>query len=75
MSNGEDAFDVLAHALVQAAFDFDAVERGRLRAEWTDDDAEVVVVDRDTGESVRYSADDLVVATSDREVGNARQPE
>ena len=74
MSNGEDDFDLLAHALVQAEFDFDAVERGRLRAEWTDDDAEVVVVDRDTGETVRYSADDLVVATSDREVGNARQP-
>ena len=75
MSNGEDDFDLLAHALVQAKFDFDAVERGRLRAEWTDDDAEVVVVDRDTGETVRYSGDDLVVATSDREVGNARQPE
>ena len=75
MSLGADAFDELAYALVESTYDFDAVERGRLRASWSDDGTGVTVVDRETGEEVRYSADDLVLATSDREVGNARQPE
>lgn len=75
MSLGADAFDELAHALVESAYDFDAVERGRLRAEWTEEGTEVIVTDRESDERVRYSADDLVLATSDREVGNARQPE
>ena len=75
MSLGTDDFDELAHALVETGYDFDAVERGSLRAAWTEDGTEVVVTDRESDERVRYSADDLVVATSNREVGNARQPE
>ena len=75
MSIGADAYDELAHALVETSFDFDAVERGSLRAEWTEDGLEVRVTDADSGESVIYSGDDLALATSDREVENARQPE
>jgi len=75
MSIGADDFDVLAHALVESPLDFDAVERGPLRAEWTNDGREVTVTDAETGEQVVYSGDDLAVATSDREVENARQPE
>jgi len=75
MAIGTNGFDALAHALVEAAFDFDAVERGNLRAEWSDEGREVTVTDRETGESVVYSGDDLALATSDREVENARQPD
>jgi len=75
MSKGTDDFDALAHALVSTEYEFDAVEQGSLRAEWSAGNEEVTVRDRETGEEVRYSADDLVLATSDREVGNARQPE
>jgi hypothetical protein len=75
MSIGRDEFDQLAHALVETEYDFDAVERGRLRATWTDDNRAVQVRDRETGEEVTYSADDLVLATSDQEVENAREPE
>ena len=75
MSLGENEFDALAYALVNADFDFDAVEHGSLRAEWTDDNAGVVVRNGDTDEEVVYTADDLVLATSDRELRNARTPE
>ena len=75
MSLGRDDFDALAHALVNAQFDFDAVERGSLRAEWTQDNRSVAVVDVETDEEVVYSADDLVLATSNKEVRNAREPE
>lgn len=75
MSVGDNPFDRLAYALVNATFDFDAVERGRLRATWTEDDHGVTVLDTETGERVSYSADDLVLATSEREVENARSPE
>lgn len=74
MSLGEDSFDELAYALVESTFDFDAVERGDHRAEWTEGGTAVEVTDRSTGETVVYTADDLVLATSDREVQNARQP-
>lgn len=75
MSMGTDEFDALAHALVESTFDFDAVERGPLRAEWSAEGREVTVTNRETGESVVYSADDLALATSESEVENARQPE
>lgn len=75
MSLGRDDFDELAYALVNAEFDFDAVERGSLRAEWTGDNVAVTVVDSETGQEVVYSADDIVLATSDQELRNARQPE
>ncbi len=75
MSIGGDEFDALAHALVEAEFDFDAVERGSLRAAWTEDNTAVVVADTQTGDEVVYSADDLVLATSEKEVRNAREPE
>ena len=74
MSLGEGPADELAYALVECEFDFDAVERGNYRAEWTEDGTTVEVVDRSTGDAVTYTADDLVLATSDREVRNARQP-
>lgn len=75
MSNGGDEFDALAQALVGIDHDLDAVERGSLRAEWTEDNRAVIVVDRETGDEVVYSADDLVLATSDQELRNARVPE
>lgn len=73
MSLGEDPFDRLAHGLSET--DFDAVERDGLRAEWTDDDTEVVVRDLETDRRVVYNADDLVRATSDRELNDAREPD
>jgi len=74
MGLGKDAYDELAHALVQT--DFDAVERGGLRAEWTADGTTVEVFEPDgDGEPVRYTGEDLVRATSDREVDHAREPE
>lgn len=75
MSRGDHPADELAYALVNAEFDFDAVERGPLRAEWTADNTAVVVADTGSGEEFHYSADDLVLATSDREVENARTPD
>ena len=75
MAEREEAFDDLAHALVETEYDFDAVEQGPLRAVWSDDNREVTVRDRETGEEVVYTADDLVVATSDQELRNARVPE
>lgn len=75
MSLGRDAVDALAHALVETEYDFDAVEQGSLRATWTDDNRSVVVEDLESGEEVVYSADDLVLATSDQELRNARVPE
>lgn len=74
MATDGDAFDELAHALVETEYDFDAVEQGPLRATWSDDDREVTVVDRETGEEVVYTAEDLVIATSDQERRNARAP-
>lgn len=74
MSIGDSEYDQLAHALVETDFDFDAVERGSLRATWSADNRSVVVSDTETGEEVVYSADDLVLATSDQEVENAREP-
>ena len=74
MSLGEDEYDVVAYALVQAEYDFDAVESGNYRAEWTEDGTAVEVTDIKTGETVVYNAEDLVRAESDREVSNARTP-
>jgi hypothetical protein len=75
MSLGADPADRLAHALVETEFDLDAVERGPLRAVWSADNESVVVTNEETGEETVYLADDLVVATSDREVRNARELE
>ena len=75
MATDEDAFDALAHALVETEYDFDAVEQGTLRATWTNDNREVTVVDRETGAEMVYTADNLVIATSDQELRNARVPE
>ena len=74
MSLGKELFDKLTHSLVESQFDFDAVEQGDFRAEWTDDGTEVAVRNQRTAETVIYTADDHVLATSDREVRNARQP-
>jgi hypothetical protein len=70
MSIGDDERDRLAHDLTET--DFDAVERDGFRATWTEDDARVEVRDMDTDETVVYDAEDLVRATSDTEVRNAR---
>lgn len=75
MSLGKDDFDALAYALVETEYDFDAVERGPLRATWTDENRLVTVLHQETGEEVAYSADDLVLATSDQELQNARVPD
>ena len=72
MTMGTDETDVLAYELVQT--DFDAVERGGLRAAWTDDNTRVIVEDLDTGASQEYDGEDLVRAESDQEVENARNP-
>lgn len=73
MPLGYDDFDRLAAAIADT--DFDAVERDGLRAEWTADGTEVTVRDLDSGEEVVYNADDLVRATSDRELNDAREPD
>lgn len=44
------------------------------RAEWTDDTTAVRMIDDETGEAIVYSADDLVLATSNQEVRNTRHP-
>lgn len=72
MPLGNDAFDRLAHALSET--EFDAIERDGLRAEWTADGTEVTVRDLEEGTEVVYNADDLVIATSDRELNDAREP-
>ncbi|MEF8789870.1 MAG: hypothetical protein V5A61_07055 [Haloarculaceae archaeon] len=72
MSIGTDEFDRLAHALSET--DFDAVERDGLRAEWTAEDTEVTVRDLEDDTRVVYNAEDLVRATSDRELNDAREP-
>jgi hypothetical protein len=69
MTLDEDA-DRLAHELTET--EFDAVERDGLRAEWTDDDARVAVRELSTGRAVTYDGEDLVRATSDQELRNAR---
>ena len=72
MPLGDDEFDRLAHALTET--EFDAIERDGLRAEWTADGTEVAVRDLEGGTEVVYNADDLVIATSDRELNDAREP-
>jgi len=72
MALGVDESDELAYELAQT--DYDAVERGGLRAAWTPDDTAVVVEDLDTGETRAYDGEDLVRAASDRDVENARDP-
>jgi hypothetical protein len=72
MALGNDEFDQLAHALTET--EFDAIERDGLRAEWTADGTEVTVRELDGGMRVVYNADDLVIATSDRELNDAREP-
>ena len=72
MALGNDEFDQLAHALTET--EFDAIERDGLRAEWTADGTEVTVRELEGGMRVVYNADDLVIATSDRELNDAREP-
>lgn len=72
MALGNDEFDRLAHALTET--EFDAIERDGLRAEWTADGTEVTVRELEGGTRVVYNADDLVIATSDRELNDAREP-
>ena len=71
MPLGDELTDKLAYELVQT--DFDAVERGDYRAAWTADDTAVRVRDVDTGDTWTYDAEDLIRATSDREVRHARR--
>lgn len=66
--------DELAFTLVNIESDVDAIERDDLRAEWTEDNESVRVTDLETGDERVYTADDLVLATSDQEVSNAREP-
>lgn len=72
MPLGNDEFDRLAHALTET--EFDAIEQDGLRAEWTADGTEVTVRDLKGGAEVVYNADELVIATSDRELNDAREP-
>jgi hypothetical protein len=81
MSYGDDDADRLAYDLAHS--DFDAVERGGLRAAWSDDGTLVTVealagkasdAALDGDPSVEYNAEDLVRAESDPEVRNARNP-
>jgi hypothetical protein len=73
MVPGDDPFDRLAYELAET--DFDAVERDDLRAEWTDDGGAVTVSDLGDESEVVYNAEDLVRATSSRELSDAREPE
>ena len=66
----DERADGLALELTET--DFDAVERDGYRAMWTDADTHVAVTDLGTGDSVVYEAEDLVRATSGREVRQAR---
>lgn len=72
MALGRDAFDRLAYDLSET--DFDAVERDGYRAEWTEAGDAIVVRELGTDTELEYDAEDLVRATSDREVSNARNP-
>ncbi|MFB6102341.1 MAG: hypothetical protein ABEJ73_07215 [Haloplanus sp.] len=72
MELGDNEFDRLAHDLSETGFD--AVERGGLRAEWTADGTEITVHDLEEGTSVVYNGEDIVRATSDRELRDAREP-
>jgi hypothetical protein len=81
MSYGDDDADRLAYDLAHS--EFDAVERGGLRAAWSEDGTRVTVEALDGEEtdatlagdaSVEYNAEDLVRAESDPEVRNARNP-
>ncbi|MCT9097639.1 hypothetical protein [Haloarchaeobius sp. HME9146] len=70
MPLGETDTDVLAYELTQT--DFDAVERDGYRAEWNVEGTEVYVTELATEDVTEYNAEDLVRATSDQEVENAR---
>jgi hypothetical protein len=72
MGLGDNEFDRLAHDLSET--DFDAVERAGLRAEWTPEDDAIVVRSLDAEEGVAYNGEDIVRATSDRELRDAREP-
>lgn len=73
MAFGDDPADRLADDLSESSFD--AVERDGLRAEWVDEGRRIAVTDPATEEPILYDAEDLVRATSDTEVRNAREPE
>lgn len=73
MSTDEAAFDELAGNLADT--DFDAVERGSLRAEWTDDGQRVAVSAMDGDDTITYNGEDLVRATSGPELRDAREPD
>ncbi|WP_323675720.1 hypothetical protein [Halorubellus sp. PRR65] len=74
MPLGQTDADVLAYELAQT--DFDAIERDGLRAAWSADGTTVAVSELDGDDETEYSAEDLVRATSDREVSHARnEPE
>lgn len=73
MTLGDDQFDRLAFALIETGCD--AVERDGLRAEWTADGTEVTVEELNSEREIVYNADDLIRATSDRELNDAREPE
>ncbi|WP_227133776.1 hypothetical protein [Halorubellus salinus] len=74
MTLGETEADELAYELAQT--EFDAVERDGLRAAWSADGTVVTVSELDNGDEMAYDAEDLVRATSDREVSHARnEPE
>lgn len=70
MTLGETDADLLAYELAQT--DFDAVERDGLRAAWSADSRSVTVSELDGSDAFEYDGEDLVRATSDREVSNAR---
>lgn len=74
MTLGETEADAIAYELAQT--EFDAVERDGLRAAWSLDGTVVTVSELDDGDEMEYDAEDLIRATSDREVSHARnEPE
>ncbi|NHN41150.1 hypothetical protein G9C85_05805 [Halorubellus sp. JP-L1] len=74
MTLGKTDADVLAYELART--DFDAVERKGLRAAWSADGTTVTVSELDGSDDFEYDGEDLVRATSDREVSHARnEPE
>jgi hypothetical protein len=74
MTLGETKADALAYELAQT--DFDAIERDGLRAAWSADGTTVTVSELDGDDELAYDAEDLVRATSDRELSHARnEPE
>jgi hypothetical protein len=72
MSLGKDEFDQLAYALARS--DEDVLEQEGFRAEWTESSAVIRVTNRSTGTSIDYDAEDVVRATSEIELQNARLP-